>query len=350
MQADIPDMVRLRSGNRRWLVLGALVSVGALLGSGVVGTSSANAADPEAPPSASAARSVETTPPGDVFTKPRYLPFRDSARIGCVYSNCISGGKPDHGYWALDFTAPRGTLVYAAGGGIANITDPASKCDGGSLWIDHGGGDSSRYVHLGSILVSNGQVVSEDTPIGTFGGDSCTSNSLHFATKDTGPFPTRDADDPGELRACVDGSGTTFPAVLGFSSWNSIPFGTRWAYSQGTGCWNAPRQAGPPSKVQVKHKPKKLVARWKRTGINSDRVLSYRIGYRHLSKKKGTWTKQRYVTVSGSLTKAKVRTHVFPTRWEVVIWSYDAAGASTGEVNLNRVKKGFKRKAKKWRS
>lgn len=327
------------------LSLAAGLTFASILGAAASPAAASTLADQQLPDT----RATGNVAPNDVFTKPRYLPFRGSALIGCVLNNCMKDGKADHGYWALDFTAPRGTTVFAAGGGIARVTQPARKCEGGKLWIDHGGGDTSRYVHLGSILVSDGQVVDQNTPIGSFGGDSCTSNSLHLTVKDDGPFPTVESDDPGELRACLDGYRTTFPAAVGYSSWNAIPFRTKSAISEGTGCWPAEPQAGPVSGVQLKLKRKKIVTRWTPTTFNRNSVVSYRIGYRHISPNTKKWNKQRFISVSGTAKKAKIPRRVFRTRWEVVVWSYDSAGASTGERIRYRLKKGWLGKAKKWR-
>lgn len=270
----------------------------------------------------------------DVFTKPRYLPFRGSAKNGCVVSNCTADGKPDHGYWALDFSANRGDPVYAAGGGIAHIEKAADpgRCVGGTVWIDHGGGDTSRYVHLAVIRVGEGQVVDQNTSIGTFGGDSCGAAALHFSVRPNGPRPVKEAIDPGELRACWSNSyPVTYPAVLGFGNWNDIPFQSRTISNQGADCWSASDQAGAPRDVRLTFKKKGLGLSWQPAAINPQLVISYKIGYRHISRA-GKWTKQRFVTVGAGIRSALVRHKVLRTKWEAVVWSYDESGASTGVV------------------
>lgn len=280
-------------------------------------------------------------PVADVFTRPVYLPTRKAALLGCVKTNCTTNGKPDHGYWALDFTAPRGQDIYAAGGGIAHIeVKPVlSQCRGGTVWIDHGGGNTSRYVHLGILKVREGQVVNQNTVIGTFGGDHCNSNSLHFSVRTNGLRPVLQSDYPGELRACLDGRQVTFPKKLGYSNWDRVPYQTRTVSSEGTSCWPKPVQAGPVSGVKLKFKKKKWVqVKWVAPRVNARAVTAYRIGYRHYSTDKRAWTKQYFVTAKANARSIKVKENVFKTNWEISVASYDASGASPWVIKRQKFK------------
>ena len=342
--------VRLPSGlHRMWralrvpLVMACALMLAATLGSATaVSTAGAATLTPMASaPTATAPTERASVAPGDIFTKPQYLPFRVNAWNGCVVNNCMENGKPDHGYWALDFTATRGDLVYAAGGGIAHIEkapDPG-RCLGGTIWIDHGGGDTSRYVHLGTIRVGEGAVVDQNTPIATFGGDHCNSNSLHFSVRPNGPRPVEQGVNPGELRACLSNSyPVTFPSAIGFGSWNDIPFRTRTVSSNGTSCWKTPDQAGAPSGVKVKLKKGRMLVSWTPTTWNRHLVRAYKIGYRHISTR-GKWTKQYFVTVGAGATTATIKQQIFKSTWEAAVWSYDDAGASPGVVKRVKIKK-----------
>ena len=51
-------------------------------------------------------------------------------------------------HWGMDFTAPRGTPIYASGDGIVKRADAGSTGYGNHIRIDHGFGYISLYAHL----------------------------------------------------------------------------------------------------------------------------------------------------------------------------------------------------------
>jgi Peptidase family M23/PASTA domain len=178
-----------------------------------------------------------------IAAPPEWLPFRDSAQVGCVLNNC----GDYHGYWAIDFGAPAGRAVFAAGAGQVTGRGVYNSCLGDSSaainspnargnWIEisHGGGVSTRYLHMSSLSVVMGQQVTQNTQIGTVGNtgaSTCTYPHLHYERRVNGV-----AADPGTLRACHGSSLVSYPNALGYASWAHIPPYQRSVSSNGTVC------------------------------------------------------------------------------------------------------------------
>jgi murein DD-endopeptidase MepM/ murein hydrolase activator NlpD len=84
----------------------------------------------------------------------------------------------------VDFSAPRGTEVYVSADGIANEVVTRyhpNQSYGKYVIIDHGYGRKTRYAHLETILVKEGQKVNRNTVIGTVGDTGkSTGPHLHY--------------------------------------------------------------------------------------------------------------------------------------------------------------------------
>ncbi|WP_416444781.1 M23 family metallopeptidase [Leeuwenhoekiella sp. A16] len=72
-------------------------------------------------------------------------------------------------HWGMDFTAPRGTPVYATGDGKVIRADNQSTGYGNHIRIDHGYGYVSLYAHLYKYNVRPGQKVERGDLIGFVG-------------------------------------------------------------------------------------------------------------------------------------------------------------------------------------
>lgn len=92
--------------------------------------------------------------------------FRVSARFG---GQRIIDGRPRPPHYGIDLAAPRGTAVRAPAGGLVVLADPAMLFEGGLIMIDHGQGLVSAYLHLDSVDVSQGQIVTRGRRIGAVG-------------------------------------------------------------------------------------------------------------------------------------------------------------------------------------
>ncbi|MGD1945018.1 MAG: M23 family metallopeptidase [Croceivirga sp.] len=79
----------------------------------------------------------------------------------------------------MDFTAPRGTPIYASGDGKVIRADNKSSGYGKHIRIDHGYGYLSLYAHLSKYNVSKGQKVKRGDLIG-FVGNTGRSQAPHL--------------------------------------------------------------------------------------------------------------------------------------------------------------------------
>ncbi|MDA9089608.1 M23 family metallopeptidase [Maribacter arcticus] len=81
-------------------------------------------------------------------------------------------------HYGMDFTAPKGTPVYAAGDGTISRADNNSSGYGKHIRIEHGYGYLSLYAHLSQYNVKKGQKVKRGDLIG-FVGSTGRSEAPH---------------------------------------------------------------------------------------------------------------------------------------------------------------------------
>ena len=80
----------------------------------------------------------------------------------------------------VDYAAPRGTPVYAAGRGKV-VESSFSKPNGNFVFIQHGQTYMTKYLHLDARKVKVGQTVSQGKVIGTVGSTGySTGPHLHY--------------------------------------------------------------------------------------------------------------------------------------------------------------------------
>jgi murein DD-endopeptidase MepM/ murein hydrolase activator NlpD len=79
----------------------------------------------------------------------------------------------------MDFTAPRGTEVYATGKGKVVLVKRSNRGYGNHVMIDHGYGYKSLYAHLNEFKVKWGQEVNRGEVIGLV-GNTGTSIAPHL--------------------------------------------------------------------------------------------------------------------------------------------------------------------------
>ena len=81
----------------------------------------------------------------------------------------------------IDFIAPQGAPVYAAGAGLVSKVTHSRKGLGNVVEITHSGGFVSRYCLLGDVTVPKGRYIKAGTKIGTVGVTAAISAPhLHF--------------------------------------------------------------------------------------------------------------------------------------------------------------------------
>ena len=72
-------------------------------------------------------------------------------------------------HWGMDFSAPKGTPVYASGDGVVGRADNSASGYGKHIRIDHGFGYVSLYAHLNAYKVRRKQKVKRGDIIGYVG-------------------------------------------------------------------------------------------------------------------------------------------------------------------------------------
>ena len=81
----------------------------------------------------------------------------------------------------MDFTAPRGTNVYATGYGVVKKVTYSRRGYGNCIIIDHGFGYETVYAHLKKILIEKGDKVKRGETIGLVGSSGfSTGPHLHY--------------------------------------------------------------------------------------------------------------------------------------------------------------------------
>ena len=82
-------------------------------------------------------------------------------------------------HFGMDFTAPRGTPIYATGDGVVKRADNSASGFGKHVRIDHGFGYVSLYAHMSKYNVRKGQKIKRGDIIG-FVGSTGRSQAPHL--------------------------------------------------------------------------------------------------------------------------------------------------------------------------
>jgi murein DD-endopeptidase MepM/ murein hydrolase activator NlpD len=95
----------------------------------------------------------------------------------------VFNGKPRSPHSGTDLTAPEGTPVQAAAGGVVALADD-HYFSGRIVVLDHGGGIYTAYAHLSRIDVAAGDTVQAGQPIGRVGATGrVTGAHLHWGAR-----------------------------------------------------------------------------------------------------------------------------------------------------------------------
>jgi murein DD-endopeptidase MepM/ murein hydrolase activator NlpD len=90
-------------------------------------------------------------------------------------------------HWGMDFTAPKGTSVYATGDGVVVKVITKRWGYGKHIIIRHGYGYTTKYAHLSSFKVRRGQQVKRGQVIGLVGSTGkSTAPHLHYEVEKNG--------------------------------------------------------------------------------------------------------------------------------------------------------------------
>ena len=91
-------------------------------------------------------------------------------------------GETSH-HSGVDLVAPLGTAIRATGPGQVLFAGERKRY-GRVVEIDHGHGITTRYAHLGKVLVESGQRIDRGQKIGTLGNSGrSTGPHLHYEVR-----------------------------------------------------------------------------------------------------------------------------------------------------------------------
>jgi murein DD-endopeptidase MepM/ murein hydrolase activator NlpD len=84
----------------------------------------------------------------------------------------------------VDFSAPKGTPIYATGEGVVIKTKHSRRGYGNTIEIDHGYGYKTFYAHISEIKVKRGEKVKRGQIIATVGNTGkSTAPHLHYEVR-----------------------------------------------------------------------------------------------------------------------------------------------------------------------
>jgi len=84
-------------------------------------------------------------------------------------------------HWGMDFSAPKGTEVYATGDGKVEKVKRSKRGYGNQVRINHSYGYKTFYAHLDKYIVKKGQIVKRGDLIGYVGSTgTSTAPHLHY--------------------------------------------------------------------------------------------------------------------------------------------------------------------------
>jgi murein DD-endopeptidase MepM/ murein hydrolase activator NlpD len=120
---------------------------------------------------------------GEGFASAFIMPVE--GRLTGVYgSQRYYNGEPRRPHYGIDIAAPGGTPVIAPAAGVVTLADPDMYYEGGLIFIDHGQGLTSAFLHLGAVNVDVGQEVAQGEVIGEVGsGGRSTGAHLDWRIK-----------------------------------------------------------------------------------------------------------------------------------------------------------------------
>ncbi len=130
----------------------------------------------------------ETVIAGDDFADGFVQPAQ--GRISGVYGSrrvLVVDGRDDPNirtHWGLDIAAPTGAPVIAPAAGVVTLADPDLYFEGGTIFLDHGEGLVSVFMHLSALDVEPGERVAQGERIGAIGNTGrSTGPHLHWGLK-----------------------------------------------------------------------------------------------------------------------------------------------------------------------
>ncbi len=97
------------------------------------------------------------------------LPVEGGTVTGRWGNQRILNGTPSTPHFGYDIAAPEGTPIRAPAAGVVTLAEPDMHYEGGLIFIDHGQGLITMYLHMSRLDVHVGDVVAQGQVIGAVG-------------------------------------------------------------------------------------------------------------------------------------------------------------------------------------
>jgi murein DD-endopeptidase MepM/ murein hydrolase activator NlpD len=81
----------------------------------------------------------------------------------------VLNGTPSTPHFGYDIAAPVGTPIHAPASGVVTLAEPDMHYEGGLIFIDHGEGLITMYLHMSRLDVHEGDHVTQGQVIGAVG-------------------------------------------------------------------------------------------------------------------------------------------------------------------------------------
>lgn len=107
----------------------------------------------------------------DGFMEDWILPFEDVYPISSPWgaARIVRGNKRIH--YGVDIAAPLGTSIRAPASGVVTLAATDYYYEGGVVFIDHGLGLTSIYLHMSDVDVTEGDIVEQGELLGKVGAE-----------------------------------------------------------------------------------------------------------------------------------------------------------------------------------
>lgn len=97
------------------------------------------------------------------------LPVEGGTVTGRWGNQRILNGVPSTPHFGYDIAAPTGTPIHAPAAGVVTLAQPDMHYEGGLVFIDHGQGLITMYLHMSRLDVAVGDHVAQGQVIGAVG-------------------------------------------------------------------------------------------------------------------------------------------------------------------------------------
>jgi len=123
------------------------------------------------------------------FSEGFIMPIEGGRVTGVYGSQRYYNGEPRRPHYGIDVAAAGGTPVTAPASGVVTLADDDMYFEGGLIFIDHGQGFTSAFLHLSDVDVQVGEVVEQGQQIGAVGaGGRSTGAHLDWRIKWRGRY------------------------------------------------------------------------------------------------------------------------------------------------------------------